>query len=152
MQRNARLEARSHYHDAFSLKVAIMTEAVPVSRPFRLELASPSLPGGPPGLPLKLKKGSVVYKPERQGQGLTDVEGALHADVDLNDVEAALEGTREYVLRVIPIHQNDADLARELKLSLPERIVPRVHDDVRIRPNLWWWSDDLGAVPMKGEG
>ncbi|GEL73304.1 hypothetical protein MVI01_50880 [Myxococcus virescens] len=152
MQRNARLEARSHYHDAFSLKVAVMTEAVPVSRPFRLELASPSLPGGPPGLPLKLKKGSVVYKPERQGQGLTDVEGALHADVDLNDVEAALEGAREYVLRVVPIHQNDADLARELKLSLPERIVPRVHDDVRIRPNLWWWSDDLGAVPMKGEG
>ena len=151
MEREAKLETQSYLSDPFRLRVSLSTRAVPLNRSFKLEITRSASPGTPAPAALKLKKGTVSYKPNREGRGVTDVDGIFHAEVDLKDVESALEGGREYVLRVVPVQKDDADLAREVTLTLPERVDLGATGQPRIHANYWWWSEDVGSVPMKGE-
>ncbi|MFP2906559.1 hypothetical protein ACLESD_16130 [Pyxidicoccus sp. 3LFB2] len=152
MRREAKLETQSYLSDPFLLRVSLSTRAVPLDRPFKLEVTRPVSPGAPAPAALKLKKGTLGYKPDRKGVGVTDVDGIFHAEVDLKDVESALEGGREYVLRVVPVKKDDADLAREVTLTLPEPVDLGATGQPRIHANYWWWSEDVGSIPMKGEG
>lgn len=152
MEREARLETGAYLSEPFLLRVSLVTRAVALNRSFKLEITRPPAPGAPAPAALKLKKRTLSYKPDREGRGVTDVDGIFHAEVDLKDVESALEGGREYVLRVVPVSKDDADLAREVTLTLPEPVDLGATGQPRIHANYWWWSEELGSVPMKGEG
>jgi hypothetical protein len=156
MRRKARLETRPKASDRFILEVSLHTTAVGLSRGFKLELIDPQARPDPKqkGKPAsKFKKTTIRYKPDRGGVGVTGVDGVFHAEVDVNDVAAALEdGGKEYHLRILPVKPEDKDLvpSEPVKLFIPEPLEQQAFEDVRLFPDMW--DVPGGSIPMKGEG